>query len=203
MSNCKTQDWENCRGKSRCRIWCGNSACISHSAPQPVKPAEQEPVEWRDVAGFKSYYEVSSNGDLRSKKTGRIMAKSLTGAGYVKAALWADGQRKQTTVHRLVAEAFRGPAEGREVNHKNGNKQDNRVSNLEWRSRSDNKHEVAVIEVMRELHQQQQADEALLRQALEAMEQAHDESLDEDHFECRSILRGQIAILRKRLGETK
>lgn len=99
------------------------------------QPAEQ--VAWCDVAGFESY-EVSSNGDLRNKKTGQIMAKNLAGAGYVKADLWANGQRKQTTVHRLVAEAFLGPAEGREVNHKNGNKQDNRVSNLEWCSRSDN-----------------------------------------------------------------
>ena len=101
------------------------------------QPAEQESVKWRDVAGFDSY-EVSSNGDLRNKNTGRIIAKNLAGAGYVKADLWANGQRTQTTVHRLVAEAFLGPAEGREVNHKNGNKQDNRVSNLEWCSRSDN-----------------------------------------------------------------
>lgn len=103
---------------------------------QPAEQ-EQEPVAWCDVAGFESY-EVSSNGDLRNKKTGQIMAKNLAGAGYVKADFWANGQRKQTTVHRLVAEAFLGPAEGREVNHKNGNKQDNRVSNLEWCSRSDN-----------------------------------------------------------------
>jgi hypothetical protein len=39
-------------------------------------------------------------------------------------------------------------------------------------------------------------DEAL-KQALEAMEQAHDESLDENHFECRQILMGQITALRK------
>lgn len=114
----------------------GMEALRAALAEQTAEPPA-EPVAWRDVAGFESY-EVSSNGDLRNKKTGRIMAKNLAGAGYVKADLWANGQRKQTTVHRLVAEAFLGPAEGREVNHKNGNKQDNRVSNLEWCSRSDN-----------------------------------------------------------------
>ena len=57
------------------------------------------------------------------------------------------------------------------------------------------KHEVAVLEVMCELHQQQQADEALLRQALEALELRCGTNADE-----RKEL---IPALRERLGETK
>ena len=60
------------------------------------------------------------------------------------------------------------------------------------------KHEVAVIEVMCELHQQQQADEALLRQALEALEYCRS---GED---CHPTLTSEaIAALKQRLGETK
>jgi hypothetical protein len=101
-----------------------------------VKQEQAEPV-WKDIDECDGY-EVSSHGDVRNKKTGKILAKNLMGAGYVKADMWLNGKRKQTSVHRLVATAFLGPSEGREVNHKNGDKQDNRVENLEWCSRSDN-----------------------------------------------------------------
>ena len=95
-------------------------------------------AEWRDVIGFEGVYAVSSDGDIRRVATGRVLAKNLAGAGYVKADLWKGGKQTQTTVHRVVAEAFHGPSNGREVNHKNGIKQDNRASNLEWCTRSEN-----------------------------------------------------------------
>jgi hypothetical protein len=100
---------------------------------------EPEPVAWKDVPNFEKEYEVSSVGDIRNKKTGTILSKSLMGAGYIKADLWKDGVRWQTSAHRLVASAFIDNPEGLdEVNHINGNKTDNRVCNLEWVSRSDN-----------------------------------------------------------------
>ena len=61
------------------------------------------------------------------------------------------------------------------------------------------KHEVAVIEVMCELHQQQQADEALLRQALKALEEARD-ALYEGH-PVRAKTQEALVALRERLGE--
>lgn len=97
-----------------------------------------EPVVWLPVVGYEGLYSVSNAGDLRNDATGKILAKNLAGAGYVKADLYANKIRKQTVMHRVVALAFLGPAEGREVNHKNGIKTDNRVANLEWVSRSDN-----------------------------------------------------------------
>lgn len=99
-----------------------------------------EPVAWVPVCGYEEYYEVSSAGDIRSLNSGRILSKPIMGAGYQKASLWKDGERAQTSVHRIVATAFHGPAPSpsHEVNHKNGIKTDNRAANLEWVTRSEN-----------------------------------------------------------------
>lgn len=93
---------------------------------------------WLPVVGFEGLYEASSEGDIRNTKTNSILSKNLMGAGYVKAALWKDGKRTQTSAHRIIAEAFIGPLDGAEVNHKNGIKTDNRVVTLEITSRSEN-----------------------------------------------------------------
>jgi len=91
------------------------------------------------IIGFEGQYEVSNAGDIRNVKSGRILAKSLMGAGYVKADLWSFGKRRQTSVHRVVAGAFLGiPIEDMEVNHKDGDKTNNHVSNLEWVTKSEN-----------------------------------------------------------------
>ena len=98
-----------------------------------------EPVAWMSIIGFEGQYEVSNAGDIRNVKSGRILAKSLMGAGYVKADLWSFGKRRQTSVHRVVAGAFLGiPIEDMEVNHKDGDKTNNHVSNLEWVTKSEN-----------------------------------------------------------------
>lgn len=111
---------------------------ITALASLPSAEAGVEPVAWRDVNGFEDRYEISNRGDCRSKKSGRILTKNaLAGSGYVKADLWKDGKRLQTYIHRLVAEAF-VEGSGDEVNHKNGNKTDNRAENLEWCTRSEN-----------------------------------------------------------------
>lgn len=107
---------------------------------QAIEQAEkQKPVAWMDVVGYEDKYEVSSLGDIRNKKTGKILSKSLMGAGYIKADLWDGNRRWQTSAHRIVAAAFiDNPEDLKEVNHINGIKTDNRASNLEWVSRSDN-----------------------------------------------------------------
>lgn len=107
--------------------------------PPAVTAGEAEQVAWRDVVGFESRYEVSSHGDIRSKATGRVLSKSLMGLGYEKAEFWHEGKRTQTSVHRVVAEAFVPNVDGKpEVNHKDGVKTNNRADNLEWVTRSEN-----------------------------------------------------------------
>ena len=58
--------------------------------------------------------------------------------GYLGARLYNGGDEKNVTVHRAVALTFLGPSNGLTVNHKNGNKRDNRIENLEWMTRSGN-----------------------------------------------------------------
>ena len=94
---------------------------------------------WRQVEGFEDAYEVSSDGRVRNVRNGNLLAGSISANGYVRVSLSANGRSKQTSVHRLVAEAFVEKPVGKgEVNHKNGDKQDNSAENLEWVSRSEN-----------------------------------------------------------------
>ena len=110
------------REKSACGAVCsGNSGLI---------PSE----EWRRVDG--SDYEVSSAGRVR--RFGRLVKDRPHPRGYRIVDVSVGGKAKSKTVHRLVALAFHGPALGRQVNHKNGNKADNRDLNLEWVSAKGN-----------------------------------------------------------------
>lgn len=101
--------------------------------------------QWRAVVGWEGWYEVSNLGRIRrARKTnntyvGRIRWPTLYRGGYAKVNLSRDGKREARRIHRLVAEAFLGPCPaGHEVNHKNGDKDDNRAVNLQWASHSDN-----------------------------------------------------------------
>lgn len=84
-------------------------------------------------------YEVTDAGEIISLKTGNVMKPLIKKTGYVEACLRNDEGKKSVLVHRIVAEAFCDNPEGKiEVNHKDGNKKNNRADNLEWVTRSEN-----------------------------------------------------------------
>ena len=87
---------------------------------------------WRDIPGFERY-QVSSLGRVKSlRKTVTIMSPSKS-SRYCQVTLYKNGKRHYRKVHRLVAEAFiPNPDNLPCVNHKNEDKTDNRVDNLEW-----------------------------------------------------------------------
>ena len=100
--------------------------------------------EWRDIKGYEGKYMVSNLGRVKSlnyRRTGKekIMEGVDNGKGYLYVALWKDGKYKSCRINRLVAQAFlENPQNLPEVNHKNEDKTDNRVENLEWCSRQYN-----------------------------------------------------------------
>lgn len=94
---------------------------------------------WADIPEYEAIYEISDVGIVRNKKTQRIITAKDNGWGYLLIRLNKNGVRKGVAVHRLVAMAFIPNPNGKpEVNHKDGNKLNNSVSNLEWVTRSEN-----------------------------------------------------------------
>jgi len=94
--------------------------------------------EWRDLCGHEAY-SVSSNGRIMRKDTGRIYKGTVNSRGYVRFDLSEHGRRFVVAAHRAVAEAFIPKVDGKSyVNHKDGNKLNNNVQNLEWCTCSEN-----------------------------------------------------------------
>lgn len=101
---------------------------------------------WLPIAGWEGIYEVSDHGNVRSfakSCVGRHRNLSKNSQGYVLVDLWRNNRSVTKRVHRLVLEAFVGPApEGAEACHGNGVRTDNRLSNLRWDHRLENMRDV-------------------------------------------------------------
>lgn len=93
--------------------------------------------KWKAIDDFPRY-EVSTEGRVRNVDTGRVLKAEMTIWGYNRVTLYAEPCKAvHKVVHRLVAEAFIGKS-GLQVNHKNENKTDNRVENLEYVTAKEN-----------------------------------------------------------------
>ena len=92
-------------------------------------------------------YTISEDGEIRNSK-GKIIKGEISNTGYRRVSLSNnDVKHKKMSVHRLVAETYiPNPHNYPEVNHKNENKLDNNVNNLEWCSTLDNLNHSRVIE---------------------------------------------------------
>lgn len=110
---------------------------------------------WMNIEGLEGIYQVSSLGRVRSLDRtikvksvygtqeraykGRVLAQRDDKDGYKRVSLTCDGKLVTFQVHRLVAEAFiPNPKNKAEVNHKDSNKKNNHLDNLEWNTRQEN-----------------------------------------------------------------
>ena len=114
--------------------------------------------EWKWVSGYEGRYMVSNEGCVISvpvdqirgghtyRKPGKTIAQQDNGSGYQTVCLYKNGKGKFTTVHRLVAIAFiDNPDKKPQVNHLDGDKSNNCVSNLEWVTAKENSQHASVV----------------------------------------------------------
>lgn len=111
---------------------------------------------WVDILGYEYKYKISNYGRVKIKENvsqrmnmgmlrdyvqkSKIMKPTRNGYGYLKVRLTDEnGKAKNLYIHRLVAEHFiPNPENKQQVNHKDGNKTNNHVDNLEWATSSEN-----------------------------------------------------------------
>lgn len=107
---------------------------------------------WKDIKGYEGFYQISSFGNARSltrtvdhnwmrsiELEGQALSPTTTEFGYLILGLSKKGKMRTIFVHRLVAMNFiSNPDKKRSVNHKDGDKTNNNVDNLEWVTHSEN-----------------------------------------------------------------
>ena len=93
---------------------------------------------WKDITGYEGLYQISNLGKVKSlnyKRTGKekILKTSKNNNGYLSVLLYKNKESKKFLLHRLVANAFiKNPNNYPYINHKDENKENNIINNLEW-----------------------------------------------------------------------
>lgn len=101
--------------------------------------------KWKSIKGYEGLYEAHSDGTIR--RVNRSVIKPTKRGEYLKVSLYKNGEPKQISVHRIIAETFiPNPNMLPQVNRKDENKLNNRVSNLEWCDRKYNANYGTAIE---------------------------------------------------------
>lgn len=103
---------------------------------------------WKDIEGYEGIYQVSNTGRVRSldrlnsigqNRKGKILKEKVHTNGYHFVTLYKNKTRREKLIHRIVAETFlENKGNKRVVNHIDGVKTNNNVSNLEWATHKEN-----------------------------------------------------------------
>lgn len=100
-------------------------------------------VQWK-IIPFETVYEVSTDGNVRNVKTLNVKSKRLDKYGYERVTLYPSG--KTYSIHRLIMLTFYPQNKMEHINHKDGIKTNNSITNLEWCTSSHNaKHRSTII----------------------------------------------------------
>lgn len=95
-------------------------------------------IQIKSIDGFSNYI-VTSEGHVVNENTGKCLKPRIVTGGYLGVTLSKGGKSYHKRLHRLIAEAFVPNPDGKpEVNHIDGDKQNNRADNLEWCTKSEN-----------------------------------------------------------------
>lgn len=91
--------------------------------------------KWKDIDGYEGIYQISNEGNVYNVKEMKSVSTFMKNDGYMCVALTNhDGKVKQHRVHRLVATTFIPNVENKTiVKHKDGNKTNNHVKNIQWK----------------------------------------------------------------------
>lgn len=93
----------------------------------------------KEIPGYGGIYWISPQGEITSKYRATALIGWVEATGYRAVSLWKDGKSTRATVHTLLAKVYLpNPTNLPEVNHIDGNKLNNSLSNLEWVSGADN-----------------------------------------------------------------
>lgn len=94
---------------------------------------------WKDIKGYEGHYMVSDLGRIKSLKSKIIMKPEIMKLGYHRVHISKNGQSEKILIHVLVAQAFlNDKPDGMELNHKDEDKSNNKLSNLEWVTHKEN-----------------------------------------------------------------
>lgn len=100
-------------------------------------------LEWKEIPSYEGLYEANNLGSIRRVRRqgsdGRLIKLTLRKDGYIQVILSKSGKKRAHLVHRLIAITFISKEMGKDfVNHKDGDKTNNKVSNLEWCTKQEN-----------------------------------------------------------------
>jgi len=130
--------WHHIRNKNGGCCDCGTKYYNSIVSVDDIVKSDGEIFKDVPIEEFKDNYYISNLGRCINKKTGKSIG-SNTGSGYERAQLCNNGNIKSYNIHELVYKAFGGEhPEGNVISHKNGDMLNNKLTNLQSASRSEN-----------------------------------------------------------------